>query len=282
MNVLVFGKTGQVARELAGYEGVRCLSRIEADLGDPPTCAATIRRARPDGVINAAAYTDVDKAEAQEALATIINGQAPGVMAETCADMGIPFVSISTDYVFDGSGSAPGQAQDKTGPLGAYGRSKLAGEHAVADAGGAWAILRTSWVVSAHGNNFVRTMLRLGRERDVLNVVADQIGGPTPARDIARACMKMLRTLVSEPERSGIYHFAGAPDASWADFAREIFRQAGIACEVHDIPSAHYPTPAQRPLNSRLDCATFETGFALKRPEWRDGLSAILKELGEN
>jgi len=284
MSILVFGQTGQVARELAAHTGVTCLGRDQVDLGDPMACAARIREMGPDAVINAAAYTAVDRAEENEALATVVNGEAPGAMAAVCADLDIPFVSISTDYVFDGSGVAPFRLDDPSGPLGAYGRSKLAGEQAIIRAGGpegAWAVLRTSWVVSAHGNNFVRTMLRLGRERDGLNVVADQIGGPTCARDIAAACIRMAQSLVSEPEKRGVYHFSGAPDVSWADFAREIFAQAGIACEVTDIPSSAYPTPAVRPLNSRLDCSATETVFDLRRPDWRAGLHDILKDLGE-
>jgi dTDP-4-dehydrorhamnose reductase len=279
--ILVFGRSGQVGHALAQMAGVRCLARDDADLGDPGTCGAAIRAARPVAVINAAAYTNVDKAEEQEALATIVNGEAPGVMARVCADMGIPFVSISSDYVFDGAGVAPWKPGDVTGPLGAYGRSKLAGEQAIAAAGGAWAVLRTSWVVSARGTNFVRTMLRLGAERDGLDIVADQIGGPTPARDIAEACVQMVKTLVSEPERHGIYHYAGGPDVSWADFAREIIRQAGIACEVRDIASKDYPTPARRPLNSRLDCRATGSVFGLSRPDWRRGVADILQELKE-
>ncbi|MEX0301984.1 MAG: NAD(P)-dependent oxidoreductase, partial [Leisingera sp.] len=162
----------------------------------------------------------------------------------------------------------------------AYGRSKLAGERAVAAAGGAHAILRTSWVVSAHGANFVKTMLRLGAERDRLTIVADQIGGPTPARDLAQACLVAARALQEDPAKSGLYHYAGAPDTSWAGFARAIFAEAGITCEVVDIPSSDYPTPAARPLNSRLDCSDFETVFGLKRPDWRVSLRDIVKELG--
>lgn len=279
--ILVFGKTGQVARELARLEGVRCLSRAEADLSDPMACAAAIRAHRPQAVVNAAAWTAVDAAEAHEAEATVINGDAPGAMAAACADLGIPFVSISTDYVFDGSGTAPWRPGDATGPLGAYGRSKLAGECAIAAAGGTWAILRTSWVVSAHGSNFVKTMLRLGAERDGLTIVADQIGGPTPARDIAAACLTMARALIRDPGKGGIYHFAGGPNVSWACFARETFAQAGIACAVTDIPSSDYPTPAVRPLNSRLDCSDIEKVFGINRPDWRSGLAAILNDLGE-
>ena len=199
MTVLVFGQTGQVAQELAAWDTTRCLSRQDADLGDPAACAAYIRAARPDAVINAAAYTAVDRAEEEEDLATVVNGAAPGAMAEACAALGIPFVSISTDYVFDGSGTRPWTPADATAPLGAYGRSKLVGEQAIARAGGTWAVLRTSWVFSAHGSNFLRTMLRLGAERDQLRIVADQIGGPTPARDIARACMTMTEALRADP-----------------------------------------------------------------------------------
>lgn len=280
-SLLTFGQTGQVARELAGYEGIACLSRAEADLSDPEACAAAIRAQAPRAVINAAAYTAVDKAESEEPLAHVINGEAPGAMARACAELGIPFVQISTDYVFDGAGETPRKPDELPAPINAYGRSKLAGEAAVQTAGGAHAILRTSWVVSAHGSNFVKTMLRLGKDRDRLTVVGDQIGGPTPARAIAAACVTMAGALIAAPEKAGIYHFSGAPDVSWAGFAREIFAQSGIACDVAEIPSSEYPTPAARPLNSRLDCSGLETVFGLARPNWRQGLHDILKDLGE-
>jgi dTDP-4-dehydrorhamnose reductase len=279
--ILIFGETGQLARELAADETVTCLGRDQADLSHPAACAAAIRQAQPQAVINAAAYTAVDKAESDEALASVINGAAPGAMAATCADMGIPFVTVSTDYVFDGSGTAPWQPGDATGPLNAYGRSKLAGEEAVRAAGGAYAILRTSWVVSAHGNNFVKTMLRLGRERDRLTIVADQIGAPTPARDIAAACLAMARQLAEDAGKSGTYHLQGAPETSWADVARAVFAEANITCQVEDIPTTAYPTPAARPLNSRLDCASLEQTFGILQPDWRLGLRDILKDLGD-
>ena len=279
--ILVFGETGQLARELAADETVTCLGRDQADLSHPAACAAAIGQAQPQAVINAAAYTAVDKAESDEALASVINGAAPGAMAATCADMGIPFVTVSTDYVFDGSGTAPWQPGDATGPLNAYGCSKLAGEEAVRAAGGAYAILRTSWVVSAHGNNFVKTMLRLGRERDRLTIVADQIGAPTPARDIAAACLAMARQLAEDADKSGTYHLQGAPETSWADVARAIFAEANITCQVEDIPTTAYPTPAARPLNSRLDCASLEQAFGILQPDWRLGLRDILKDLGD-
>ncbi|MDE4175227.1 dTDP-4-dehydrorhamnose reductase [Phaeobacter sp. PT47_59] len=280
--ILVFGKTGQLARELAAHDGVACLGRDQADLSDPDACGEIIRARAPVAVINAAAYTAVDRAEEEEELATVINGVAPAAMARAAADLGIPFVTLSTDYVFDGSGETPWRPEDATGPLGAYGRSKLAGEEAVRAAGGTHVLLRTSWVVSCHGNNFVKTMLRLGAERDRLTIVADQIGAPTPARDIAAACLEIAKQLIQDPGKSGTYHFAGTPEISWAGFAREIFARAGLSCEVVDIPSSDYPTPAQRPLNSRLDCALLETVFGISQPDWRLGLNEILKDLGES
>lgn len=278
MKILVFGRTGQVATEIQRLAEVTALGRDMADLTQPEVCAAAIRHHAPDLVINAAAYTAVDRAEAEEDLATVINGAAPGAMARASADLGIPFCHVSTDYVFDGSGTAPRTPFDPVAPCNAYGRSKLAGEEAVRAAGGQSAILRTSWVFSAHGGNFVKTMLRLSETRDALTVVEDQIGGPTPAADIAAALLTMGRAMVAG-HAGGLYHFSGAPDASWADFAREIFAQAGRATVVTGIPTSGYPTPAVRPQNSRLDCRTLEADFGIGRPDWRAGLSRVLKEL---
>ena len=278
--ILVIGKSGQLSRELRKRSpAARLLSKTEADLSDPEACAAAIHAAKPEAVINAAAYTAVDKAEAEETLAATINGEAPGAIARVCAELGVPFVQISTDYVFDGSGEAPSPPEAPTAPLGAYGRTKLAGEEAVRAAGGIHAILRTSWVFSAHGSNFVKTMLRLSETRDHLRIVADQVGGPTPARAIAAACLEIVRQLRDDPGKSGTYHFAGAPDVSWADFAREIFRQAGRPVTVEDIPTTEYPTPAARPLNSRLDCTATQATFGLGRPDWRAGLAEVLHDL---
>lgn len=282
MKVLVFGQTGQVAQELARRlpEGVTatCLARAQADLMDPAACAAAIRGSHADAVINAAAWTAVDKAEAEEADATVVNGAAPAAMAQACAARGLPFLHISTDYVFDGSGTAPFTPDHPTAPLGAYGRSKQKGEQGVRAAGGNALILRTSWVVSAHGANFVKTMLRLGRERLALTVVADQIGGPTPAAAIADALFICARAMVAG-QPGGTHHFSGAPDTSWADFAREIMVQAKLSCQVTDIPTQAFPTPAKRPANSRLDCSGLKTAFGIDRPDWRKDLARILKEL---
>ncbi|MEJ2022706.1 MAG: dTDP-4-dehydrorhamnose reductase, partial [Maritimibacter sp.] len=278
--ILVFGKSGQVATELQRLlPDAVFLGRDAADLSDPDACAAAIVAHRPEAVINAAAYTAVDKAEEEEALATRVNGEAPGAMARACAAQGIPFVHISTDYVFNGAGEAPFTPDHPTAPLGAYGRSKLAGEEAVQAAGGAYAILRTSWVFSANGVNFVKTMLRLSESRDALNVVADQIGGPTPARAIAKACVAIANQLAADPSKSGTYHFSGAPDVSWAGFARAIFASSGRDVSVSDIPASDYPTPAKRPANSRMDCTATQTTFGIARPDWAAGLTDVLKDL---
>ncbi len=278
--ILVFGRSGQLATELQGQASVTALGRDRADLADPEACAAAIRAHAPSAVINAAAYTAVDRAETEEETAALVNGAAPAALAREAARAGVPFVHVSTDYVFPGDGDRPWRPEDTTGPLGAYGRSKLAGEEGVRSAGGTHAILRTSWVFSAHGGNFVKTMLRLSESRDALSIVSDQVGGPTPARAIAEACLRIAARLGESPELSGTYHFSGAPDVSWAGFAREIFRLAGRDVTVTDIPTADYPTPAARPLNSRLDCSATEAAFGLPRPDWRAGLAAVLADLG--
>ena len=279
-NLLVFGKTGQVATELSRITpDAYFAGRDEADLTDPAACADLIRSRKPDAVINAAAYTAVDKAEEDQQTAKLVNADAPAAMAAACSELGIPFVHISTDYVFDGSGDQPRAEDASTNPLGAYGQTKLDGEQAIAAAGGQNAILRTSWVFSAHGNNFVKTMRRLGKERDRLTIVADQIGGPTAAADIARAVLTMAKTMSTDPSKTGIYHFSGAPDVSWADFAREIFAQSDLTTEVADIPTSDYPTPAKRPLNSRLHCAAVSHDFGIARPDWRQSLADVIKEL---
>ena len=280
-DVLVFGKTGQLARELAARlpEAV-FLDRTAADLGDPAACAAAIATRKPALVINAAAHVAVDRAEEEEPLVTTINAEAPAAMARAAADLGIPFLTVSTDYVFDGSGAAPWSETDPVAPLNAYGRSKAQGEAMLAGQGGDYAVLRTSWVFSAHGGNFVKTMLRLSETRDALNVVADQIGGPTAAGDIAAALITMGEAFRDGRGTSGVYHFSGGPDVSWAEFARAIFDRAGRAVQVTGIPTTEYPTPAARPLNSRLDCSRIEQTFGVKRPDWQASLDEVLADLG--
>ncbi len=281
MKILVFGKTGQVATELQGQADVVAIGREDANLTDPDQCVAAINGTDAGIVINAAAYTAVDKAETETDLAEMINHTTVAAMAKAAAERSIPFLHISTDYVFPGDGEAAWNTTDPTGPLGVYGATKLRGEQAVQNAKGQFAILRTSWVFSAHGNNFVKTMLRLGKERDALTIVADQIGGPTSAADIAAALIQMAASFHRGEGLSGVYHFSGAPNVSWAEFAAEIFAQADIDCAVTPIPTTDFPTPATRPLNSRLNCALTKSTFGIARPDWKSSLRDVLKELGE-
>ena len=281
MTMLVFGKDGQLSNELESLANCLHLGLDDVDLSKPADAAAAIHKHKPIAVINAAAYTAVDRAEEQEALATLINGDAPTAMAKACAELGIPLVNVSTDYVFAGDGEARWKPDDATGPINAYGRSKLVGELGVAAAGGCYVNLRTSWVFSAHGANFVKSMLRLSEDRDTLNIVADQIGGPTPARDLAKACLTIAEQLIADPSKAGTYHFSGAPDVSWHGFASEIFAQAGRAMTVNPIPTSEFPTPATRPLNSRLDCQATQTVFGVAQPDWRVALTDVLTELDE-
>ena len=279
--ILVFGKSGQVATELARQAEVTALGRDDCDLMETGAAQAAIEAHRPDVVINASAWTAVDKAETEEASARQLNAHAPAEMARACAARGLPFLHVSTDYVFDGGGTAPWCETDPVAPRNAYGRTKLEGEQAIRESGANALILRTSWVFSAHGANFVKTMLRLSETRDHLTIVADQIGGPTPATDIAAtllACAARMR----DGQPGGTYHYSGAPAVSWADFAREIFGQANRATTVEDIPTSAYPTPAARPLNSRLDCAKLATDFGINQPSWSEGLAAVLRDLGHD
>ena len=278
--ILVFGKTGQIATELQGLGNVLALDRKFADLSNPSSCYNAIKNNVPEAVINAAAYTNVDKAETDEELATIVNANSPKAMAQACETLNIPLVHLSTDYVFDGTSDEPWQPKDATKPINAYGRSKKKGEEGVRSVGSAYCILRTSWVVSSHGINFVKTMLNLSDKRDTLSVVTDQIGGPTPAKDIAKACLRIVAQLKQDPSKSGTYHFSGTEDVSWANLATEIFKQTGRYVNVIPIPTCDYPTPAVRPLNSRLNCSRTGEVFSINRPDWRIGLNDILTELG--
>ena len=286
LKLLIIGADGQVSTELArqalddtDISHITQFGMDVVDLTKPLTGADAIAKTEADVVINATAYTAVDKAEEDEDRALLINGEGPKVMAEAAQAKGIPFLHISTDYVFEGGGTERWLETDPTGPLGAYGRTKLVGEEAVIAAGGVHGILRTSWVFSAHGANFVKTMLKLAETRDSLNVVNDQIGGPTAAADIAESLLIMAKAYARGEGESGVFHYAGAPDASWADFASEIFTQADKTMTVTGIPTSAYPTPATRPLNSRLDCQKIAQVFGIPTPDWRKSLSDVLKEL---
>ncbi|MCB2110442.1 MAG: dTDP-4-dehydrorhamnose reductase [Defluviimonas sp.] len=288
MKALVFGTTGQLAIELARRAprggAVMAFGRETADLCEPQSSARLIDAAEADIVINAAAYTAVDAAETDRETAHLVNAEAPGAMARAAARRGVPFLHVSTDYVFDGSGTRPWREDDPVAPLGVYGQTKLDGERAIQAAGGDHVILRTAWVFSAHGRNFVKTMLRLGAERDMLSVVDDQYGGPTAAADIADALWSIARAWTRGHGKSGVFHYAGTPRVSWADFAEAIFERATLRSRptVVRIPSSAYPTPAQRPANSVLDCSRIGDAYGIDQPDWRGSLSSVIRELEQN
>ena len=274
MRILVFGRSGQVATALARQQTsghfVVCVGRPEADILDQQNISDHIEHETPNLVVNATAYTAVDKAETEEELAFSINRDAPLLIAQCCSAADIPFIHISTDYVFPGDKSEPYQPQDITGPQNAYGRSKLAGEVAVRDQAEKSIILRTAWVYDRTGSNFPRTMLRLAKTRDELGVVADQYGNPTDAEEIARAIMAIANTLEKSKEFSawGIYHFTGPERMSWAAFARNVMdcsqTENGPFATIRDLTSEEFPTPVGRPANSSLDTASFTQTFGYK------------------
>ncbi|MBD3845147.1 dTDP-4-dehydrorhamnose reductase [Bosea sp. SSUT16] len=290
LRIAVTGWTGQVVRAMlervpAGVE-VIALRRPELDLADHRTIAPALRSARPDVIVNAAAYTAVDQAESEPELAMRINGGAAGEAAHAAAALGIPVIQLSTDYVFDGTLGRPYREDDATGPISAYGASKLAGEQAVAAATANHAVLRTAWIYSPFGKNFVKTMLRLAETRDEVGVVADQQGCPTSALDIADAIFAVARNLAERPGEvplRGIFHMAARGEAAWADVAEAIFaeraRLGGKPVAVKRIATTDYPTPARRPANSRLDSTKLAATHGVRLPQWQDSLSACVKRL---
>lgn len=290
LRLAVTGWTGQVVRAMlervpAGVE-VIALRRPELDLADHRTIAPALRSARPDVIVNAAAYTAVDQAESEPDLAMRINGGAAGEAARAAAILGIPVIQLSTDYVFDGALDRPYREDDATGPISAYGASKLAGEQAVAAATANHAVLRTAWIYSPFGKNFVKTMLRLAQTRDEIGVVADQQGCPTSALDIADAVFAVARNLVERPGEAslrGVFHMSASGEAVWADVAEAIFaereRLGGKPVAVKRIATADYPTPARRPANSRLDCGKLAAGHGVVLPAWRASLPTCVERL---
>jgi dTDP-4-dehydrorhamnose reductase len=256
------------------------LTHAQADIGDAASIAAAFDSSAWDVVINAAGHTAVDKAESEPDKALRINGEAPGLLATACARRGAALVHISTDYVFDGTKKTPYSETDTPAPLGIYGASKLAGERAVADKLDRHIILRTSWVFSATGANFVKTMLRLAAAGRDIRVVQDQIGGPTPAADIAETIVRMVSRFVAGPAAWGLYHYCGAPAVSWHKFACSIFEiyasMTGREVPVTPIGTAEYPTPARRPANSRLDCGKIRDVFGIEQKPWQAGLESVM------
>lgn len=286
--ILLFGAGGQVGREITGLAAARGielvgLDRSALDVCDPVAVARALEAHRPAAVINAAAYTAVDKAESEPALAARANAFAPGHMAERCARYGTPLVHISTDYVFDGTKPTAYVETDPVAPLGVYGRTKAAGEAAVRAAAERHIIVRTSWVYGAYGHNFLKTMLRLAGERDQLKVVADQRGCPTATRDLAEALLKAAQAAAKGDARWGTYHFAGSGATSWHGFAGAIVAAAakhtGRTPEVLPITTTEYPTPAKRPRNSELASDLFHRAFGYRAAPWNQRVSEVVDAL---
>ncbi len=295
MRILLFGKRGQVGWEL--QRSLAPLGQIVAldcegqgnlcgDFTDLAGLVACVRAVAPDVIVNAAAHTAVDKAESEPELARTINALAPGILAEEADRLGAWLVHYSTDYVFDGSGDTPWRESDPTGPLGVYGKTKLAGEQAVARCH-RHLLFRTSWVYAARGNNFARTMLRVACERERLQVVADQIGAPTGADLIADVTAHALRSVCQRSDLAGLYHLVAGGETSWHGYARHVIehaRQAGrairvAAAAIEGVPSSAYPLPAPRPHNSRLDTGKLQAAFSLSLPAWQIGVDRMLAEI---
>ena len=296
MKILLLGKNGQVGwelqRSLAPLGALTALDRqgdkgLCGDLSDLDGLAATVRTLQPQVIVNAAAYTAVDKAECEPELARRINAAAPAALAREAHACGALLVHYSTDYVFDGSGTQAWREGDATGPLGVYGQTKLEGEQAIAASGCAHLILRTSWVYAARGGNFARTMLRLAQERERLTVIDDQWGAPTGAELIADVTAHAIAQTRQQPGKAGIYHLAPAGETTWFQYAKHVISQAQQAqaaikikaTEVLPIPTSAYPTPARRPHNSRLDCAKLQAAFSLQLPPWQRGVDRMLAEI---
>ncbi len=281
--LLIIGREGQLARALREATGddARALGRADFDLHALDAIEAKVAALAPSAIINAAAYTAVDKAESDSEAAFRLNRDAPAALARAAAALDIPLVHVSTDCVFDGEKSTPYLEDDPKAPLGIYGLSKSEGEDAVLASGARAAVLRTSWVFSATGSNFVHIMLRLSETRDAVQVVADQVGQPTFAPDLAQACLAAAQALShGEKSAAGVFHVAGAGALSRADFAEAIFAEAGKQTRVERITTAEYPTPARRPKNSRLDTTKFERVFGVRPRPWRETLRACLQEMG--
>ncbi|PWE38049.1 dTDP-4-dehydrorhamnose reductase [Pseudomonas prosekii] len=287
MKILINGQHGQVSQELQRHLShlgeLVVLGREQLDLAQPEQIRQQVQRIRPDLIINAAAHTAVDQAESEPELAFAINASAPGILAEQALELGVPLIHYSTDYVFDGSKPAPYTEDDAPNPLGVYGKSKLAGEQAISAVQGQHLILRTSWVYSTHGRNFLLTMQRLLQEKPEMRIVADQIGAPTWAGTIARSTLALIeRWQAGNAGAWGTYHLTAQGETSWFGFAQAIgaaLREQGKPCaNLLPIPSSAYPTPAARPLNSRLDCSRLQREWGVSQADWQTALRECLAE----
>lgn len=285
MKMLLLGQHGQVSQELQralqGAGALTVLGREQLDLAQPALIRQHVQNLRPELIINAAAHTAVDQAESEPELAFAINATAPGILAEVAAELGAPLIHYSTDYVFEGNHTAPYRESDATHPLSVYGRSKLAGEQAIQAVGGMHLILRTSWVYSQHGKNFLLTMQRLLQERESLSVVNDQIGAPTWAGTIAQATAQLIEQWRSgQAGPWGVYHLTAQGETSWFGFtsaiATHLRNQGKRVATLQPIPSSAYPTPARRPLNSRLDCSRLQQDWHVQLPDWQAALEQCL------
>ncbi len=297
MKILLFGKTGQLGwelqRSLVPLGEVIALARDSedycGDFTDLQRLAETVRQIKPDVIVNAAAYTAVDKAESEQQLAHIINTRAPAILAQEAQHIGAWLVHYSTDYVFDGSGSKPWQETDITSPLSVYGATKLAGEQAIQASGCQYLIFRTSWVYATRGQNFAKTMLRLAKDRDSLNVINDQFGAPTGADLLADVTAQVICKVQQQPELAGLYHLVAAGETTWYDYARFVIasaHNAGQTLQLADaaivpVPTSAFPTSAKRPSNSRLDTHKLQANFALSLPHWQLGVTRMLTEFLE-
>jgi dTDP-4-dehydrorhamnose reductase len=284
MRTMIFGKTGQVAGELASItwpEGASVvqLARADCDIADPGAVSRAVHRIRPDAVVNAAAYTAVDRAESEPDLAQHLNRDAPAAMARACADVGAFLIHLSSDYVFNGLKRGAYAEDDAVAPLSVYGRTKSEGETAVRNGIERHVIVRTSWVFASHGNNFVRTMLRLAAERKEIRVVNDQRGTPTAARDIASAIASIVASIAQGRSAWGTFHFASSEATTWHDFARAILDGSGLRANLIAIKTSDYETAACRPMNSVLDCGRIAREYGIGQPVWRQALATVLAEL---
>ena len=291
LKILLLGKNGQVGwelqRSLSALGDVSAIGSLEADFRQPRAVRDLVLRRRPDVIVNAAAYTAVDKAEDDAKNAQLINAATPALLADAASSLRALLVHYSTDYVFDGSGHSPRDESAATGPLSVYGRTKLEGELAIQASACSHLIFRTSWVYAARGGNFAKTMLRLAQERDQLNVIDDQVGAPTGADLIADITALAIHQTLRDPAKSGLYHLVAAGQTTWNGYARYVLehaKEAGAQLKagpkaVHAVPTASFPTPAQRPLNSRLDTHKLQSVFGLHLPPWQQGVSRMLAEI---